>query len=253
MGQMYPVELDISKTRQKATLLLLTCLYSCRSDREGWSSSHFHLWQTLWFQIPLSLRPKTVRNCCVNERICSVFVSFQLCIVCRLGVFVIRLRQISSLFSLYQIVTILQKSTFYWYMRDFHKTFATGVACRPGRSLFWTPGLVPFETCICSTSWDQSFFSNLSFLLDYALRKMKNSYVALMHFYKKNRYSKCIYFIHKLIKYLHINISLIFGTFNLSPLPPREDQGGRESRMCPLYPQRVVKGDLMGRFLGITV
>ena len=47
-------------------------------------------------------RPKSVRNSFVIERIYSVFVSFHLCIVCRdrLGVFVIRLRQISSLFSL---------------------------------------------------------------------------------------------------------------------------------------------------------
>ena len=44
-------------------------------------------------------RPKSVRNSCVIERICSVFVSFHLCSVCRLGKFVIRLRQISSLFS----------------------------------------------------------------------------------------------------------------------------------------------------------
>ena len=43
-------------------------------------------------------RPKSVRNSCAIERICSVFVSFHLCIVCRLGVFVIRLCQISSLF-----------------------------------------------------------------------------------------------------------------------------------------------------------
>ena len=45
-------------------------------------------------------RPKSVRNSCVIECICSVFVSVHLCIVCCLGVFVIRLRQISSLFSL---------------------------------------------------------------------------------------------------------------------------------------------------------
>ena len=31
-------------------------------------------------------RPKSVRNSCVIERICSVFVSFHLRIVCRLGV-----------------------------------------------------------------------------------------------------------------------------------------------------------------------
>ena len=33
---------------------------------------------------------------------------------------------------------------------------------------------------------------------------------------------------------------------------PLGDPGVR-SRMCPPYPQRVVKGDLIGRFLGITV
>ena len=33
---------------------------------------------------------------------------------------------------------------------------------------------------------------------------------------------------------------------------PREDPGVK-SRMCTPYPQRVVKGDKMGRFLGITV
>ena len=36
-------------------------------------------------------RPKSGRNSCVIERIYSVFVSFHLCIVCREGVFVIRL------------------------------------------------------------------------------------------------------------------------------------------------------------------
>ena len=45
-------------------------------------------------------RPKSVPNSCVIERICNVFVSLHLCTVCRLGLFVIRLRQISSFFSL---------------------------------------------------------------------------------------------------------------------------------------------------------
>ena len=42
--------------------------------------------------------------------ICSVFVSFYLCIVCRVGMFVIRLRQISSLCSLL-LYTTLCKNT----------------------------------------------------------------------------------------------------------------------------------------------
>ena len=45
-------------------------------------------------------RPISIGNSCVIEHICTVFLSFHLCIVCQLGVFVIRLRQISSLFSL---------------------------------------------------------------------------------------------------------------------------------------------------------
>ena len=56
--------------------------------------------QTGWMTVVAPAdRPKSVRNSCVIERICSVFVTFHLCIVCRSGVFVIRPRQISSLFS----------------------------------------------------------------------------------------------------------------------------------------------------------
>ena len=43
-------------------------------------------------------RPKSVRNSCVIERICSVFVSFHLMIVCHLRVFVIRF--VSDLFPI---------------------------------------------------------------------------------------------------------------------------------------------------------
>ena len=49
--------------------------------------------QTDWMTVVAPAdRPKSVRNICVIERICSVFVSFYLCVVCRSGVFVIRLR-----------------------------------------------------------------------------------------------------------------------------------------------------------------
>ena len=51
-------------------------------------------------------RPKSVRNSCIIERICSVFLSFHLCIVCHLGVFVIRLRQIFSRFSLVSFLNL---------------------------------------------------------------------------------------------------------------------------------------------------
>ena len=48
--------------------------------------------------------------------------------------------------------------TFYRILRGFHKTFATGVACRQGT--LTPPGTWsrPFGTCICSIGWDQSFF-----------------------------------------------------------------------------------------------
>ena len=49
-------------------------------------------------------RPKLVRNSCVIKRICSVLVSFHISIVCRLGVFVVRLRKISSLFSVFNVL-----------------------------------------------------------------------------------------------------------------------------------------------------
>ena len=44
-------------------------------------------------------RPRLVRNRCVIERFCSFFVLPWRWIVCRLGVFVILMRQIASLFS----------------------------------------------------------------------------------------------------------------------------------------------------------
>ena len=47
---------------------------------------------------PVRWRPMSVRKSCIIERICGVSVAFHLCIVCRLGVFVIRLPQIFSLF-----------------------------------------------------------------------------------------------------------------------------------------------------------
>ena len=44
--------------------------------------------------------PKSVRDYCAMKHICIVFLLLYLCIVCRLGEFVIRLHQIASLFSL---------------------------------------------------------------------------------------------------------------------------------------------------------
>ena len=52
---------------------------------------------------------------------------------------------------------------------DFHKTFATGVACRQGTLTPPDTWSRPFGTCICSICWDQSFFELFVIFPDYAL------------------------------------------------------------------------------------
>ena len=42
-------------------------------------------------------------------------------------------------------------------MRDFHRIFGTGAACRQGAPTPLDTWSRPFGTCICSTCWDQSF------------------------------------------------------------------------------------------------
>ena len=49
-------------------------------------------------------------------------------------------------------------STFYRILRGFLRTFATGVACRQETLTPPDTRSRAFETCICSTCWDQSFF-----------------------------------------------------------------------------------------------
>ena len=48
-------------------------------------------------------------------------------------------------------VTFLPNSTF---LSSFYRTFATGAAYDRGCLLLWTPGPVPFGTCICSSCWE---------------------------------------------------------------------------------------------------
>ena len=52
-------------------------------------------------------------------------------------------------------------STFYRILSGFHRTFATGVACRQGTLTPPDTWSRPFTTCICSTCWDNPF-PNLS-------------------------------------------------------------------------------------------
>ena len=61
-------------------------------------------------------------------------------------------------------------STFYIILSGFHRTFATGVACRQGTLTPPNTLSRPFGTCICSTCWDQSFSELVVILPDYALR-----------------------------------------------------------------------------------
>ena len=61
-------------------------------------------------------------------------------------------------------------STFYRILSGFHRSFATGVACRH-RTLTPPDTLSrPFGTCIGSTCWDQSFSELVIILPGYALR-----------------------------------------------------------------------------------
>ena len=61
-------------------------------------------------------------------------------------------------------------STFYRILSGFHRTFATGVACRQGTLTPPDTWSRPFGTCICSTCWDQSFSELVVILPDCAIR-----------------------------------------------------------------------------------
>ena len=69
-------------------------------------------------------RLKSVRNRCVIERFCIIFLLLDQCIFCRLGLFVIRLRQISSLFSYY-------RNTFLWLLYTLSILSCDLWTCRP--------------------------------------------------------------------------------------------------------------------------
>ena len=55
-------------------------------------------------------------------------------------------------------------STFYRILKGFHRTFATGVACRQGTLTPPDTRSRPIGTCIYSTWWDQSFFRTCRYL-----------------------------------------------------------------------------------------
>ena len=61
-------------------------------------------------------------------------------------------------------------STFYRILSGFHRTFATGVACRQGTLTPPDTLSRPCGTCICSTCWDHTFSELVGILPDYALR-----------------------------------------------------------------------------------
>ena len=72
-------------------------------------------------------------------------------------------------------------STFYRILSGFHRTFATGVACRQGTLTPPDTWSRPFGTCICSTCWDQSFSELVVILPDYALRISLGTFSILLY------------------------------------------------------------------------
>ena len=72
-------------------------------------------------------------------------------------------------------------STFNRNLSGFHRTFATGVACRQGTLTPPDTWSRPFGTCICSTCWDQSFSELVVILPDYALRISLGTFSILLH------------------------------------------------------------------------
>ena len=66
--------------------------------------------------------------------------------------------------------TLYRTRPFTEFLSGFHRTFATGVACRQGTLTPPDTWSRPFGTCICSTCWDQSFSELVVILPDYAFR-----------------------------------------------------------------------------------
>ena len=110
-------------------------------------------------------------------------------------------------------------STFYRILSGFHRTFATGVACRQGTLTPPDTWSRPFGTYICSTCWDQSFSELVVILPDCALRISLGAFSILI----------CIW-------------STMYNNYANSHIPPWGRRGFK-SRIRPPYPQRVVKGD----------
>ena len=77
----------------------------------------------------------------------------------------------------------IPNSTFYRILSGFHRTFATGVACRQGTLTPPDTWSRPFGTCICSTCWDQSFSELVVILPDYAFRISLGTFSILLFKY----------------------------------------------------------------------
>ena len=83
----------------------------------------------------------------------------------------------------------IPNSTFYRILNGFHRTFATGVVCRQGTLTPPDTWSRPFETCICSTCWDQSFSELVVILPDYALRISLGTFSILLSTYVGKKFS----------------------------------------------------------------
>ena len=229
LGQMYPVELEIKDTTESNTSAFLPGFTSV--DREGRSTSHFHLWQTWRFQFPHhKFSVPWVAIFQPRPPMASLFRSlygmpglaprmnalswgrrdFQISYSNRdtsgnawnrhWGSFMVDTGSYQTIWSFphtnvkwhsvtwsYTMTTpywsdFVPNSTFYRILSGFHRTFATGVACRQETLTPQDTWSRPFGTCICSTCWDQSFSELVVILPDYALRISLGTFSILLQY-----------------------------------------------------------------------
>ena len=120
-------------------------------------------------------------------------------------------------------------------MSSFHGAFATGVACQQGT-------LTLPDTWFRPPLWDLLVLqllrpdsSNLAMsLLDFSPRIHLGTFSILLE------------------RASFVSVCMLNMTY-LSPFDLRRDPGGLRMRIGPPHVQRVIKGDLMGRFFDITV
>ena len=196
LGQMYPVELEIKDTTESNTsasyLDLLSIgrygqLHTSIYDKRDDFNFHITNFPFLSSNIPTSPTYGVFISQLIRyARACSSYGCFILIVIEEVLWSIRGSYQTIWSFPLtnvkwhsvtwpYTMTTpywsdFVPNSTFYRILSGFHRTFATGLACRQ-RTL--TPPDIwsrPFGTCICSTCWDQSFSELVVILPGSALR-----------------------------------------------------------------------------------